>query len=196
VVVAVVLALGVAACGGDDDDTTGAASNATTSTSTDAAAATSTPASDDAAGAFTLTSVFADGDAIPTRFTCDGENVSPPLRWSNVPAGATQLALIFVDKDGPGGEFVHWLLWGFPAETGSLQEGKIPYNATTGKNSANSEKYIGPCPPKGTHRYVFELHALSDAPQLPIGADVTQLRDAIAPLEVATAELSGTYSRG
>jgi Raf kinase inhibitor-like YbhB/YbcL family protein len=116
-----------------------------------------------APGALKITSpAFAEGQAIPKRFTCDGANVSPPLAWSGVPAGAKALALIVDDPDAPGGLFTHWIVVNLPPETRSLPEGAkaLPAGSSQGINDFGKEGYGGPCPPKGRHRYVFHLYAL------------------------------------
>jgi Raf kinase inhibitor-like YbhB/YbcL family protein len=179
----------LAACGGDDDDTSAA------TPPPDASEASSDSTVDENAE-FTLTSTaFEDGDPIPPQFTCDGQNTSPQLAWSGVPDGTEQLALIVDDPDAPSGNFVHWVMWGFaPADT-PIAAGKVPRTAIQGQHGAGGEGYTGPCPPSGVHNYVFQLFALSSAPQVPPGADDQQLRDAIADITIGEATLTGTYTR-
>lgn len=127
---------------------------------------------------FTLTSpAFAEGDAIPVRFTCDGDNLSPALAWTDAPTGAQSFTLVVHDPDAPGGDFVHWVLFDIPAEAAHLPEG-VTDEGTPGTNSALSIGYTGPCPPQGNapHRYQFDLYALS-ADRL--GLDDSATREAV-----------------
>ena len=146
--------------------------------------------------------VFASGTAIPVRYTCAGEDISPPLGWSNVPADAKSLALICEDPDAPGGTFYHWGLYDIPANLTSLAEGSgtasMPKAAKTTSNSFGSAGFRGPCPPKGhgIHHYHFRLFALA-VPSLAVGrsAGCRELLDALRPHIVSSAELVGTFAR-
>ena len=150
---------------------------------------------------FKLTSsAFLQGDPIPVSYSCDGENTSPRLTWTNPPGNAQSFALIFDDPDAPGGTWVHWVLFNLPAETRSLPEAVAPdltlaNGAAHGSNSWNSIGYGGPCPPGGEHRYFFKLYALDSVLDLEVGATKGQLLDAMADHIVAETELMGTYSR-
>src|SRR5919198_814018 len=104
---------------------------------------------------------FADGAAIPKRFTCDGANVSPALRWSGVPAGTAELALVVDDPDAPGGTFTHWVVVNIDPGTASIDEGSPPPGARQAPNSAGKSSWFGPCPPSGAHHYRFTVYALS-----------------------------------
>jgi Raf kinase inhibitor-like YbhB/YbcL family protein len=194
VCVPIVVALCVAAlvaCGGDDDDTNNASPTSSTSSNGPAATTNTTRAAE-----LTLTSsAFADGEPIPTAYTCDGDNVSPPLAWSGVPDGVQELALIMDDPDAPSGTFVHWVVWGIDAKPGSVEQGALPTGAVLGKHGAGGEGYTGPCPPSGVHHYNFELFALSGAPDVEAGASADELRAAVGDITVATAKLIGTYER-
>ena len=127
--------------------------------------------------ALTLTSpAFADNEFVPVQYTCDGDNISPPLKWSDVPDGTVELVLIFEDPDGPGGmggTQVYWVLFGLDPASGGLEEGKVPAGAVGGKNDYGRTDWAGPCPPRGrAHRYVFTLFAVKqDA--LPVNADTS-----------------------
>jgi Raf kinase inhibitor-like YbhB/YbcL family protein len=188
----VVAALVLSACGGDDDDDS---SSGTAGTSTSGATSVSSTTPDRAG--FTITSpAFTDGQPIPTEFTCDGENASPPLAWQDALDDTKQLALIVDDPDAPSGNFVHWVMWGFGPGDGQVAKGAIPSNAVEGKNGGGGEGYTGPCPPSGVHHYEFQLFALSDAPDVQAGATAQQLRDAIADITIAQVTLTGTYQRG
>jgi Raf kinase inhibitor-like YbhB/YbcL family protein len=138
---------------------------------------------------------FADGQSIPRRHSCEGEDLSPPLSWTGVPDGASSLALIVDDPDAPGGIFTHWLAWGLEPAAGGLGEGEAA--PLEGRNDFGETGYRGPCPPPGhgTHRYFFRLHALEDELELEPGAGRAELEQALAGRSVAVAELKGTYER-
>lgn len=152
-------------------------------------------------------SVFDDGNRIPERHTADGADVSPPLAWSDVPDGTAELALVVDDPDAPRAEpWVHWLLYGIPADCRVLDEGLPrrerpgePAGARQGRNSFSSDNlgFRGPAPPRGhgTHHYHFRLHALDRTLDVPPGADREELEEALEGHVLATAELTGTYER-
>lgn len=150
---------------------------------------------------FRLTSTaFKDGEAIPEDYTCDGRNVSPPLSWENAPKGAEGFAIIMDDPDAPGGTFTHWIIVNIPANETGLQEGipkteKLENGAIQGKNSAGKIGYSGPCPPSGTHRYIFRIYALHMKLDLQPGADMTQMEATMRDHIMGKAELMGTYRR-
>jgi Raf kinase inhibitor-like YbhB/YbcL family protein len=145
---------------------------------------------------FRLTSpAFEPGAAIPARYACDGDDVSPPLRWEDPPAETAALALIVEDPDAPRGTFTHWIGWGLPPVVRELPEGVEPPAA--GRNDFGSVGYRGPCPPPGhgVHRYFFRLYALTAEPELEPGASAREFHDAITTLIVDATELVGTYRR-
>jgi Raf kinase inhibitor-like YbhB/YbcL family protein len=150
---------------------------------------------------FELTSAsFVHEESIPSKYTCDGEDVSPPLQWTDPPQGTQSFALIMDDPDAPVGTWVHWVLYGLPADARTLPEGVAPDAELTsggrhGKNSWGRLGYGGPCPPRGTHRYFFELYALDVALEVDSGASKEQLLQAMEGHILAQAELMGTYSR-
>lgn len=137
---------------------------------------------------------------IPLKFTCDGENISPALRWQNVPAAAQSLALIVDDPDAPNRTFVHWVAYDLPIEMRSLPE-QVPHGptlqggGTQGQNDFGDMGYGGPCPPSGTHRYFFKLYALDISLNLNSGATKPQLEAAMSGHIVEQAELIGRYAR-
>jgi Raf kinase inhibitor-like YbhB/YbcL family protein len=137
---------------------------------------------------------FAAGGPIPRRYTCDGEDVSPPLAWTDVPREAPALALLVDDPDAPGGSFTHWLAWGLDPDAGGLREGeRAPFE---GRNDFGTAGYRGPCPPPGRpHRYIFQLYALLADPALAPGARRREFERAIASRTLATTQLVGTYRR-
>jgi Raf kinase inhibitor-like YbhB/YbcL family protein len=145
---------------------------------------------------FRLTSPdFANGASIPSRFTCEGQNISPGLAISGVPAGAKSLLLIVDDPDAPGGTFTHWLVWNLPPSTTSLPAGSAPSTARQGTNDFGTAAYSGPCPPSGTHRYFFRLSALDTTLTLPIGASRRDVDAAIRGHVLASATLMGRYAK-
>ncbi len=145
---------------------------------------------------FTLTrSAFADGQPIPRRHTCEGEDLSPDLAWSAPPEGSRSLALIVDDPDAPGGTFTHWLAWGLEPGAGGLAEGEG--GPVEGRNDFGTTGYRGPCTPPGhgPHRYFFRLHAIDAELDLPAGAGKRELERALDGHVLAVAELVGTYER-
>ena len=146
-------------------------------------------------------SAFKEGDSIPTRHTCDGEDASPALRWSGVPAGAKSLALICDDPDAPSGTWVHWVLYDLPTSASELPEAVpasevTPQGAKQGTNDFRRLGYGGPCPPPGkAHRYFFKLYALDQLSNLKAGATKAQLETAMKGHILAEGQLMGTYKR-
>jgi Raf kinase inhibitor-like YbhB/YbcL family protein len=138
---------------------------------------------------------FGHAQVIPGRYTCDGEDVSPPLRWVNVPNDARSLALLVDDPDAPRGVFTHWVAWGLDLRAGGLAEGEAA--PREGRNDFGTVGYRGPCPPPGgnPHRYVFRLYALDGSLELDPGAEKAGLQQAIEGRVLTTAELVGTYER-
>jgi len=139
--------------------------------------------------------VFATGQPLPDVYTCDGEDSSPPLSWSEVPAAARELALVVDDRDAGG--FVHWAIWGIAPDTESLEAGEVPAGALQGKNTFGHERWDGPCPPKGDgpHRYEFTLYALSAPLGLKAGASPEAVSDALASKALGRGRLVGTFDR-
>ncbi len=146
-------------------------------------------------------SAFADGAAIPAKYTCDGDDISPPLKWSGVPEGTKSLALVCDDPDAPIGTFVHWVLYGIPPSVTELSEGVppaevIPNGAVQGTNDFKRLGYGGPCPPPGgAHRYFFKLYALDAELDLKPGAMKKDLVKAMEGHVLAEGQLMGTYQR-
>lgn len=141
---------------------------------------------------------FADGEPIPQRYGCDGQDISPELRWSGAPEGTMSLALICDDPDAPGGTFTHWVVYNIPGGgSGTLTEGlSRPGDILQGRNSFGETGYGGPCPPRSSmHRYLFTLYALDTVLELAPGANKTQLLDAMEGHILAEAVIMGTYQR-
>ena len=139
-------------------------------------------------------SAFHEGGNIPSKFTCDESDTSPPLQITGIPSNAKTLALIADDPDAPGGLFTHWLVWNIPAQTNSIAEGSAP-KGVHGTNDFGKSGYGGPCPPSGTHRYYFKIFALDRQLDLPSGAKRGQLDAAMKGHVIAQGELMGRYSR-
>jgi len=137
---------------------------------------------------------FEHGTAIPRRHTCEGEDLSPPLRWEGVPDGTRSLALICDDPDAPSGTFTHWVAWGIDPTEGLAEGAAAPVE---GSNGFGSVGYRGPCPPPGhgPHRYFFRLYALDAAPEVEPAAGREALEGEIERHTLDTAELMGTYER-
>jgi Raf kinase inhibitor-like YbhB/YbcL family protein len=146
-------------------------------------------------------SAFEPGGAVPKKYTEDGTNVSPPLEWSEPPAGTGWLALVMDDPDAPRGTWVHWVLWGLAADRRELPE-NVPRTETVlggarqGRNDFKKTGYGGPAPPKGpAHRYYFKLYALDVELKLPAGSTKADLEKAMKGHVLAQGELMGKYGR-
>lgn len=152
---------------------------------------------------FELTSILiVHEQPIPVRYTCDGEDISPPLDWTDPPAGTQSFALIMDDPDAPGGTWDHWILFNIPADARKLDENlpitgknQEPGSIFVGNNSWKRADYGGPCPPGGTHRYFFKLYALDTTISLLPGVTKQELLSAMESHILAEAELMGTFSR-
>ena len=158
--------------------------------------ASSSPADIDAPETITVTSsAFADGEPIPQRYTCDGDEVSPPLAWTGVPAAAAAVALVVDDPDAPSGTFTHWVVLDVPPATTSSDEGDVPAGGIQAASSAGPATYAGPCPPSGTHHYRFTVIALDEVTGLGEGATLDDALTAVDEHATARGTLTGTYSR-
>ena len=144
---------------------------------------------------------FADGEPIPAKYTCDGNDVSPPLQWTNAPANTKSFALIADDPDAPVGTWVHWVLYDLPADSSALPENvaktqNLTGNAKQGVNDFRRLGYGGPCPPPGKpHRYFFKLYALDTMLDLKPGVTKKDLLKAMEGHVLAEGQLMGTYQR-
>jgi Raf kinase inhibitor-like YbhB/YbcL family protein len=138
---------------------------------------------------------FEENSKIPEKYTCDGENVNPPLKIEGIPKEAKSLVLIVDDPDAPMGTFLHWLVWNIPPETNLIEENSLPEGAVQGKNDFGKENYGGPCPPFGTHRYFFKLYALDKKLDLPIGSKLKEVEEAMKGHILDQAQLIGLYQR-
>lgn len=147
-----------------------------------------------------ISSAFSDSGPIPKKYTCDGEDISPPLSWEAVPGDAKSLVLICDDPDAPAGTWVHWVLFNLPPETTFLPasfpaDPELPTGARQGMTDFRRVGYGGPCPPGGTHRYFFKLYALDAMLGLEAGATKWQVVKAMQGHILAETQLMGKYKR-
>ena len=145
-------------------------------------------------------SAFKDGDMIPSKYACEGINVSPPLKWSGGPDGTKSFALIADDPDAPAGTWVHWIVYNIPPSVKNLAEHvpvseKLKDGTLQGMNDFRKAGYGGPCPPMGTHRYYFKVYALDTMLSLGPGATKKQVADAMRGHILAEGQLMGRYKR-
>jgi Raf kinase inhibitor-like YbhB/YbcL family protein len=142
---------------------------------------------------------FKEGEMIPSKYTCDGENISPPIKWENLPTNTKSIALITDDPDAPAGTWVHWIIYNIKSDIKELSEKlpsdkQIPNGAKQGITSFNKTGYGGPCPPNGAHRYYFKVYALDTE----IITDELKKDDLLKAMEghiLAQGELMGKYQR-
>lgn len=148
-----------------------------------------------------VVSIFESQQAIPAKYTCTGENISPPLKFLNVPEEAKSLVLIVDDPDAPRGTFDHWVVWNIPPTVTNLSEGaqELFQNGSKvklGKNGYGKSAYNGPCPPPGKpHRYFFKLYAIDTMLNLNEGASKHQVEEAMRGHILDQVDLIGTYQR-
>lgn len=135
---------------------------------------------------------FTEGGLIPAQYTCDGKNFNPPLDIENIPVEAKCLVLIMDDPDAPRGDWVHWLVWNIPV-THHIGEDQV--NGVEGLNDFQQQRYGGPCPPSGTHRYFFKVYALKTLLDLPDTTTRLQLEKAMSEHIIGFGELIGMYKR-
>ncbi len=137
-------------------------------------------------------SAFEKDKQIPSKYTCDGENVNPPLTVENIPEKTKSLAIIMEDPDAPAGLFIHWVVWNIPPAA-EIKENTAWGSA--GLNGAKKRGYFGPCPPSGTHRYFFKVYALDKALNLGSFSEKEDLENAMQGHVLAQGELMGLYHR-
>jgi Raf kinase inhibitor-like YbhB/YbcL family protein len=140
---------------------------------------------------------FADGATIPRRYSCEGDNISLPLRWTGVPADARELALVFDDPDASGGTFVHWILFKLKPASAGVADGEVPAGARQAQNSTGHRAYAGPCPPPGDdpHHYHVTLYALRAPLSAKDGASADAVLGAVDDAAIARGELVGRFGR-
>lgn len=138
---------------------------------------------------------FENGGIIPSKYTCDGENIIPPLVFSDVPDAAKSLVLIMDDPDSPVGTWTHWTAWNINQKIKGIPEGMVPEGVMEGKTTFGDIGYGGPCPGKGRHRYFFKLYALNTELKLPPGSQKEELIEAIKGRIIDEAEMFATYEK-
>src|SRR3990167_6465350 len=139
--------------------------------------------------------VFSPNGLIPSQYTCDGENISPPLIFSDIPAGTESMAMIVDDPDAPSGSWIHWIVWNISPSILEIAKDSVPQGAVEGITSFGTAGYGGPCPPSGVHRYLFKVFALDTL--LDLGPEVSKqtLEQEMENHSIDTAELIGLYTR-
>lgn len=140
---------------------------------------------------------FKHNEHLPKKYTCDGENISPPLTIEQIPEGTKSLSLIVDDPDAPMGTWVHWVIWNIPPQFYEIPEGSPPPSSLQGTNNFENEHYSGPCPPPGPdHRYFFKVYALDTILELEKGARKPVIEKAMEGHILDQNELIGLYGRG
>ena len=142
-----------------------------------------------------IKSVFREGEMIPEKYTCDGEDANPPLEFSGIPKGTKILALITDDPDSPSGVFTHWIIWNISPDNKAIKENSLPRGSVQGLNDFGQAEYGGPCPHQGIHRYRFRVFALDIKLDLPLGSTKENLESAMKEHVLAQAVLMGRYGR-
>ncbi len=136
---------------------------------------------------------FEHGKLIPKKYSCDGQDINPPLTIEGIPKEAKTFVLAVDDPDAPSGTFDHWIVWNIPASASKIGENTVP--GTEGMNSAREQGYMGPCPPSGTHRYFFKVYALDTELNLGVNSRKKDVEKAMQGHILAKGELMGLYSR-
>jgi hypothetical protein len=145
-------------------------------------------------------SSFKDGEMIPVRYTCEGENLSPQLSWTGIPVGTKSLAILCDDPDAPAGDWVHWVVFNIPPEATELQESfprdkKLNDGSCQGSNDFGKYGYDGPCPPSGTHRYFFKLYAVDKLLEKDTGITKAELLEEIEGHVLGQVQIKCKYKR-
>lgn len=195
------LPLMLAACSKSDQQASGDTATVTADTASNSSQSTPAPG----AMAFTITSsAFAPNGSIPSKYTCEGDQTSPPVEWSGAPSGTKSFALIVEDPDVPDPAkpertYVHWVIYNIPAGTTAIPENAakagLPTGAVNGNNDSKKRTYGGPCPPIGRHRYFFKLYALDTDLSFVSPPMKGDLLKAMESHVLANAELIGTYEK-
>lgn len=138
---------------------------------------------------------FANNGKIPSKYTCEGEDVNPPLVFSDVSEDTKSFVLIVEDPDAPAKTWVHWVVFNIPPSTREIDEDTIPDDALLGRTDFGNKSYGGPCPPSGTHRYIFKLYALDTELDLEVGVTKREVEYAMQGRIIDEAHLTGLFSR-
>lgn len=139
--------------------------------------------------------VFQNNQPIPPKYTCDGEDINPPLNFADIPANTKSLALIVDDPDAARGDWVHWLVWNIKPDTVEIKENSVPEHATAGTTDFGRSGWGGPCPPSGSHHYQFKIYALDIELSLPASAKKAELEQAMQGHILDQTVLVGLYQR-
>ena len=142
-----------------------------------------------------ISPAFKNGDFIPRKYSCQGEDINPALQWKGIPSETKSLVLVVDDPDAPGGTWTHWLVWNINPQIASIAENSVPPRAILGTNNFQKLAYGGPCPPSGVHRYFFKLYALDTILHLPTGAGRSQLETMMKNHVLAQGILMGRYAK-
>jgi Raf kinase inhibitor-like YbhB/YbcL family protein len=142
-----------------------------------------------------VSTAFSANTVIPINYTCDGLNVSPPLTFSDTPKDTKSFVLIVEDPDAPKPNFTHWVVYDIPGSVLQFLEGEVPKGSVEGMNDFGELGYGGPCPPWGTHRYVFNLAALDTSFGLPEGISKADIKKKMQSHIIETAQIVGLYMR-
>ena len=142
-----------------------------------------------------VSSAFQNNTKIPNKYTCDGENVSPPLQFIDLPEDAKSLVLVVDDPDAPAKTWVHWVVYNINPQTSEVKENSVPQNGIEGMTDFGKSGYGGACPPSGTHRYFFKLYALDSILDLPQNPTKQMVENKIQGHIIDSAKLMGLYSR-
>jgi Raf kinase inhibitor-like YbhB/YbcL family protein len=137
---------------------------------------------------------FAEGAAIPARFSCRGGNTPPPLTWTGIPPGTASIALVMDDPDAVGGTYTHWVVFNLPATASGIAGGHLPAGTAQAQNSGGQAAYLGPCPPSGTHHYRFTVYAEPKRLPLPAAARLAEALHAIKADALTSGRLTGLFS--
>ena len=141
-----------------------------------------------------ISPAYLDGAQYPDKYTCDGQDISPQLVFSGIPGDAKTLVLILEDPDAPAGAYTHWIMWNIPPNA-RIDENSVPQGAVQGVNTAGTNRYESPCPPYGTHRYVFKAYALDTVLSLSQKSMRADLEKAMEGHILASASLTGLKSK-
>jgi Raf kinase inhibitor-like YbhB/YbcL family protein len=138
---------------------------------------------------------FSENEMIPSKYTCDGDDINPPLNITGIPGNAESIVLVVDDPDAPGKTWVHWTVWNIDPAVAEIPENSVPDGAIEGVTDFGTPGYGGPCPPSGTHRYFFKVYALDTTLDLDTSATVKDIEEAIKDKILDSAELVGLYER-
>jgi len=138
---------------------------------------------------------FANNSYIPSKYTCDGDDINPPLKVEDVPTGAQSLVLIVDDPDAPMGTWLHWTAWNIDPKITEIPENSLPEGAIEGMTDFGKSGYGGPCPPSGSHRYFFKVYALDKKIDLETGSSLEQVKEEMEDHILAQGQLIGLYQR-